>query len=718
MPRVILGSPLFNKAKDFREAIESVLSQTYTDFALVLLDDCSSDETPQVAREYAALDSRVTYLANDQRLGMIGNSRRVFAVAREMFPEAEYFAWISDHDVWHPRWLAQLVEVLDAHPEVVLTYPLNRRIGTSGEILARKPWAFDTFGVTNRWRRLWSGLRFMSAGNMVYGLFRVRALERAGVYREILVPDRLLFTELALYGQFKQVSQVLWFRRWYGRVFSLGRQRRNFYVGGRPLYAYVPWWISHATSLFWAFVVRGTGQPEVSRFTGALVAVWYVVFSGLFHLWQSLRALRGWILERAASLQPYDRRLRGLVREIRRRGIADWSRGHMKSLRKSRIRAGRRVKTASVEALRKPYVGLLRVARATPVVRDRIIPSLLQQELSEIPVAPATQRVAQELTRLAKSDGPLVIGPWVGEVGYELLYWIPFLNWALKTYGLDQRRIVAVSRGGAHPWYRHLTDEYVDVFDLFSVDEYRKANEQRWDKAGHQKQYEVAAMDGEIVDRAKLKLGLDRVDLLHPWLMYKVLRFYWFEKAGVGALKQHTDYRAMTRLERSPLLKDLPKDYVAVRFYFRPSFPDIQENRRLATDVIRSLSRHTAVVLLNTGLALDDHEDLQVSDSGVYRVDHLMKPERNLEVQTDIISHARAFVGTYGGLAYLGAFYGVPSIGFYSTQDELLPAHLDTWWRVSKALGAPVSAVDTRIESLLSALTSETGVVRMAGLGR
>ena len=62
----------------------------------------------------------------------------------------------------------------------------------------------------------------------------------------MLVPDRLLLTELALYGQFKQVPQVLWFRRWYGRIFSLGRQRTSFFPDGRPLYAYVPWWISHA----------------------------------------------------------------------------------------------------------------------------------------------------------------------------------------------------------------------------------------------------------------------------------------------------------------------------------------------------------------------------------------------------------------------------------------------------------------------------------------
>ena len=87
--------------------------------------------------------------------------------------------------------------------------------------------------------------------------------------------------------------------------------------------------------------------------------------------------------------------------------------------------------------------------------------------------------------------------------------------------------------------------------------------------------------------------------------------------------------------------------------------------------------------------------------SGVYRVDRLMMLEQNLEVQTEIISHARAFVGTYGGLAYVGPFYGVPSISFYSTESELVPAHVDVSWRLGQAMGVPVSVIHTHMAGLL-----------------
>jgi hypothetical protein len=192
--------------------------------------------------------------------------------------------------------------------------------------------------------------------------------------------------------------------------------------------------------------------------------------------------------------------------------------------------------------------------------------------------------------------------------------------------------------------------------------------------------------------------------------MYKLLRFFWFEKASVRLLTDHADYRRLMPPSDEGTLEGLPKDYVAVRFYFRPSFPDTPENRRFAADVIRSISRDIPVVLLNTGLSLDDHEDVDVTGTkGVHRVDHLMTPERNLDIQTRVISQARAFVGTYGGLSYVGPFYGVPSIGFYSHASELIPAHLDVGWRLGRAMDAPLTSLHVSSAGTLQMLLGLSG---------
>ena len=319
MPRVILGSPLFNHAAHVKEAIESILRQTFTDFAIVLVDDGSTDGTYEIAQRYAVLDRRVWACGNEERLGLIDNSRKAFELAHQRYPDAEYFAWISDHDLWHPDWLRQLVDSLDAHPDVVLAYPLNRRINAAGDLLKRKPWRFDTLGIASRWRRLARGIVRMRAGNMVYGLYRVPVLQRAGVYRKIVVPDRLLLAELAIYGQFSQVDDVLWHRRWYGRVFSLERQRASFFRGAVPLYAYCPWWLSHSASVLWTFAIRGDGRPDVSRPAGVCVALLYLALAGPLHAWQTARETRGRWIERFASLRH---RVRAIRRSIARRS---WS---------------------------------------------------------------------------------------------------------------------------------------------------------------------------------------------------------------------------------------------------------------------------------------------------------------------------------------------------------------------------------------------------------
>jgi hypothetical protein len=155
---------------------------------------------------------------------------------------------------------------------------------------------------------------------------------------------------------------------------------------------------------------------------------------------------------------------------------------------------------------------------------------------------------------------------------------------------------------------------------------------------------------------------------------------------------RHTAYRRFAALENLDAVNALPRDYVAVKFYFRPSFPDTPENRQFAKNVVRALSREMPVVLLNTGLILDDHLDLDIpGGKGVHRVDHLMTPQRNLDIQTQI----------YGGLTYLAPFYGVRSIGFYSTDAELVPSHLDVGWRLGRLLGTPATAIDTRAADLL-----------------
>jgi hypothetical protein len=191
MARVVIAAPLFDKAAYLPAAVESLLAQTYADFALLLIDDRSDDATEALARGFATADPRVEYHRNPRRLGMLGNTNRAFALARERHPEAEFWALGSDHDLWDPRWLETLVALLDAHPEALLAYPQSVRIDEHGVPYDRggkPPWRSETVGIAAPGARLRAAYRGMVAGDMIYGLFRIRALDELGdLYRPVLV---------------------------------------------------------------------------------------------------------------------------------------------------------------------------------------------------------------------------------------------------------------------------------------------------------------------------------------------------------------------------------------------------------------------------------------------------------------------------------------------------------------------------------------------------
>ena len=276
-PRVVLGLAAYNRPDTLRRALESVLSQTFRDFAVVVIDDRPTPEAAAMVAEYAAEYPWVTYEANATRLGMVGNWQKVFKRGRELYPGSEYFAWVSDHDVWHPQWLEALVAILDREPAVVLAYPESMRMLQDDAKMVGP--GFETVGITTRSGRIRAAASHMLAGDMIYGLMRSDALATAGVFRGVVTPDRQSLLSLSLLGEFRQLHEVLWYREFI-RLFSLSRQREVFFPDGTPLYTYFPSHVQHCWVLLWDFAIRGRGRPAFGRLEGvgyAAIQLWWSV---------------------------------------------------------------------------------------------------------------------------------------------------------------------------------------------------------------------------------------------------------------------------------------------------------------------------------------------------------------------------------------------------------------------------------------------------------
>jgi glycosyltransferase involved in cell wall biosynthesis len=289
-----IGMTLHNRAGYLSEAADSLLAQSYGDFKLVLVDDSSTDDTEEIGRAYERMDRRVEYVRLPERRGMVEAWRTAFE--RASAAGARYFAWASDHDRWHPRWLETLVAVLDGYPAVVLAYPMTQRIDPSGAPLAKPARQFETFGVGDREAR-WALLNrsdSVAAGDLVYGLMRTEAVRRAGIFRPVLCPDRLLVAELTLQGEIRQVPEVLWYRRQFSTG-SIERQRSTLFVPGTtPPSRVTPPWYMHARSLWETYgqaaLDRGTAARLIARYAAAYACRHYAKSS----VQRGLLAVLGW----------------------------------------------------------------------------------------------------------------------------------------------------------------------------------------------------------------------------------------------------------------------------------------------------------------------------------------------------------------------------------------------------------------------------------------
>jgi hypothetical protein len=271
-----------------------------------------------------------------------------------------------------------------------------------------------------------------------------------------------------------------------------------------------------------------------------------------------------------------------------------------------------------------------------------------------------SRRFGRRIEQMLRHDRPIVVGPWTGEVGFELLYWVPFVRWVVTTYGIAPERVVIISRGGVRSWYEGLGHRYVDTFDHVSTDEYRRATETA------KKQRQVGAFDAEVLARVSKALRLERPALLHPGMMYRLFMPFWNDIATVARVEAFTRHSRLSA-PRDPVEDELPKEYVAARFYFSDCFPDTVENRSLVASTLEAVGRHLPVVVLSTPFAVDDHRDAP-TDGCRLRIDRQLTPERNLAVQGAVIARARAFVGTYGGYSYLAPYLGVPSVALFSSR--------------------------------------------------
>ena len=204
--------PVYNGVKYLRESIDSVLAQTYANWELIIVDDCSSDETPAIAQEYAQKDARIHYHRNEENLRLPRNLNKGFSLTK-----GDYLTWTSDDNRYHPEALAQMhnalvqkkadfvycsMDIVDENDNLIETYiarekNIERLVG------------FNTVGACFLYTR--------------------KAYETVGDYDHemILVEDYDYWQRIAMRFETVTIEQVLYdYRRHSGALTSTMRQEQ------------------------------------------------------------------------------------------------------------------------------------------------------------------------------------------------------------------------------------------------------------------------------------------------------------------------------------------------------------------------------------------------------------------------------------------------------------------------------------------------------------
>jgi glycosyltransferase involved in cell wall biosynthesis len=198
-PPLSVVMPVHNAAPFIDESIRSILSQSFRDFEFVILDDASSDGSPELLQQWEQRESRIRVFRSEQQLGLAGSANLVVSKT-----SAPIIARMDADDVSHPERLTRQLEVLKTYQDVVAVGSLFDGIDTIGRVI--RP--------LDRWRLLHSSqyIPFPHGSAM----FRRAAFDAVGGYQELMVgEDQDFFLKLTRIGRVVTLPAALYHFRYH-----------------------------------------------------------------------------------------------------------------------------------------------------------------------------------------------------------------------------------------------------------------------------------------------------------------------------------------------------------------------------------------------------------------------------------------------------------------------------------------------------------------------
>lgn len=225
-PKVTIGLPVFNGEKYIKNALDAALSQSFTDFELIISDNGSTDSTPLICNDYAKRDKRIFYFRHEKNNGGIWNFLFVLEKAN-----CEYFTWLSADDIWYEKYLEKNLQILESDKKIVGCASKFEVFGANYEYLKHVDGESTIKASYKKLRRHFRNFRYFSIkgdyekkirscfsqqffGLLVYSIFRTEKLRESVklMQHEHGAWERQTILSIIKFGDIHVIDEILWKR--------------------------------------------------------------------------------------------------------------------------------------------------------------------------------------------------------------------------------------------------------------------------------------------------------------------------------------------------------------------------------------------------------------------------------------------------------------------------------------------------------------------------
>lgn len=158
--------PVYNDISFLKQALESLLHQSYSNFELIIADDSSTDGSSEICKEFALKDNRIRYIRHEKNIGISKNMEFLLEKA-----SGEFFMWAANDDIWDKNFIAHLVEILMQNSKLVSAFCPVYFIDESNTKLTDPVPRSTDYSGSNAFKRL-RKLITKFDDSFGYGLFR------------------------------------------------------------------------------------------------------------------------------------------------------------------------------------------------------------------------------------------------------------------------------------------------------------------------------------------------------------------------------------------------------------------------------------------------------------------------------------------------------------------------------------------------------------------